>query len=52
LENLLLSSHSDKNKPQPNWEFIHSFDRKNLTEKLAGHLLRVIAQDQDRGLEP
>jgi len=45
LENLLVSGRSDENKPKPDWEFIHSFDRKNLTENLAGHLLRVIAQD-------
>jgi|GEM_PF-1296722 Glycosyltransferase len=51
LENLLLFSHRDAERPKPDCEFIRSFNRKNLTEQLAGHLLRLIAQNQTGGFE-
>jgi glycosyltransferase involved in cell wall biosynthesis len=44
IQNLLVSVRSDDNRPQPDWEVIHSFNRKALTEKLAGHMLQLIYQ--------
>lgn len=46
IENLLRNHGPDKNGPPPDWEYIHTFDRKNIVEKQAGHLLRLITQKQ------